>query len=387
MNKIEYNLFPSEYTKNWIKNNNPLSGFIFTKKIKGFIPSKNGFLLNQLFYINTENWSFKNSEIIEKKFIEIMDEFFKFVDINSLNDFFSKTSDVISNNLEDIKPRLDSVNKIVNEYSKDKKFLTNIMNYIKIMFFVNSNYSTCYYFKELRSKKIEKLSSYNQRFLIKNNILIISIFLGKTDKEIIDFLKKAFKDEFKVEDVKKEIDLFRMQSKSYNEIFNDENNYKIEFTPMNPMFHIPLLNVPVGTEVTGKNPFLYMQASPIFMLTLVSDKEDKRVEKPKEGPIGSIIMNDIISRKNLSTEAYYYKGAVLNYFKIIKPDLLDSWMDLKDYTILIRMDSNDKEVLVSINDEFKAKLNTDAKQKKPDDNKKSKKNNDFLTSSIDDLYK
>ncbi|NQX84001.1 MAG: hypothetical protein HRS57_02280 [Mycoplasmataceae bacterium] len=255
------------------------------------------------------------------------------------------------------------------------------------MFFVNSNYSTCYYFKELRSKKIEKLSSYNQRFLIKNNILILSVFLGKTDKEIIGFLKEAFKDEFKLEDVKKEIELFRMQSESYNEIFNDKNGYQISFTPMNPMFHIPLLNVPVGTEVTGKHPFLYMQASPIFMLTLVSDKEDKRIEKPKENPINSIIMNDIISRKNLSTEAYYYKGAVLNYLKIIKPDLLDKWMELKDYTILIRMDSQDKEVLVSINDEFKAKFNTDAKQKKPNDNKNAKRNNDFLTSSIDDLYK
>ncbi|NQX83921.1 MAG: hypothetical protein HRS57_01870 [Mycoplasmataceae bacterium] len=65
MNNKQYNLFPKEYTQNWIKNNNPLSGFIFTKKIKGFIPSKEGFL-NDLFYVDTKNWLFKNNLSLEK---------------------------------------------------------------------------------------------------------------------------------------------------------------------------------------------------------------------------------------------------------------------------------------------------------------------------------
>lgn len=381
----EYKLFPDQLKGNWIKNDNPVSGFIYTKKIKGFIPKPGGFN-DELFSINSANWDFENKDDVSKVLDDLMVEFDKTLNMDLLNKFFDDIKEKTADNLDEFKTKIEKLEEVSKKYTS-KEFTSSLVRYLLYIYFSNSNFSSCYYFKEKRDTKIDKLQAHNQRFLIKNQILIISTLLQKDKKSTFKIIKKLFPTEVKDDELDKEIDLFTNQFNNFNEIFSTESEYEVKFWMMNPAYMMPLFNVPVGTELFEKFPFIYMQVSPLFMMTLVSKEENKHGHEKKQA-MQMVIINDYINRKNSSTEMYYYRGAILNFLKMIKPEKVEEWFNLKDYPILLRIDASGKEEIVKVADDFVAKFDAAVHGlKKNVQNKPNQPSTDHLTTSLDDMYK
>lgn len=380
--------YPKLFLKNWEKNNNPMSGFIYTKKIKGFIPSKSGFTINNLFVIDTKEFKFQNSEKIKTEYIKIYKEFSASIDNKILVSLGNEIQKIFSNRERtlDFQYKISELQKISDKFSKDKKTTSNLIKYLIYIYFSNTNFASCYFFKELRANKVEKINSTKQRFLIKNEILLLSTILKKTKKQTHDLINLLFPNEVNKAELDKEIELFEKQVKFYNNLFDPKNFYDIKFSIVNPQFMMPLLNVPLGTELYKKFPLIYIQIAPDTIMSVISNVENKEGAN-KDEELGKIVINDIISRKNVSTEMYWYRGAIINFLKIIKPEKLDEWFDKKDYPILLRKSLDGKEEIVKIADDFVAKFNKELIGIKSDNSKKNvNQGSDHLTTDIDSMY-
>ena len=262
---IKINFYPKELLDMWVKNNNPLTSFIYTKKIKGFVPKQDGYLHNDLFTINTKDFNFQNDEEVKKSLISLYNEFEKTIDIKKINTFFLEIFNS-QKNKEDWKTRQEKLDVISDKYTSNVKLTNSLITYFTYIFFSSTNFASCYFFNETRSKKIAKINSTEQRFLIKNQILILSTILKKTQTEIINNISNLFKGEVKKEEIKKEISLFNKQIKVYNTIFKSNQSYDLKFFMINPRFMAPLFNVPIGTEITGKKTiFLFTNITIIFL--------------------------------------------------------------------------------------------------------------------------
>ena len=84
---------------------------------------------------------------------------------------------------------------------------------------------------------------------------------------------------------------------------------------------------------------------------------------------------------------FNYKGATINFLKMIKESKIDEWFNKKDYPILLRKLSNGKEDIVKLSDDFVAKFDKSILGQ-PVNTKENKKvkDNSHLTKSVDDLY-